>query len=103
MPSPVDIPAIAGVSPNSGEEDSRAADDNLPFSALAFKIMADPYVRRSWHFSVCIQVIFRQVRTCLTRPRVRRNVSAAYCKLHANHREEIDTESYTGDIAAAVG
>ena len=52
MPSPLDIPAIKGVNPDTDEEDERPADDNAPFSALAFKIMTDPYVGRLSFFRV---------------------------------------------------
>lgn len=101
MPSPVDIPAIRGVNPDDGSEDNRAADDSLPFSALAFKIMADPYVGKLAFFRVYSgklssgSYVFNSTKG--KKERIGRIL-----QMHANHREEIQ-EVYTGDIAAAVG
>mgnify|MGYP001595087784 CR=1 FL=1 len=101
MPAPTDIPAIRGVNPDTGEEDERAADDSLPFSALAFKIMADPYVGKLAFFRVYSgnlgsgSYVFNSTKG--KKERIGRIL-----QMHANHREEIDTV-YTGDIAAAVG
>ena len=101
MPAPTDIPAIRGVNPNTGEDDERAADDNLPFSALAFKIMADPYVGKLAFFRVYSgklssgSYVFNSTKG--KKERIGRIL-----QMHANHREEIE-EVYTGDIAAAVG
>lgn len=101
MPAPTDIPAIKGVNPDSGEEDSRAADDSLPFSALAFKIMADPYVGKLAFFRVYSgklssgSYVFNSTKG--KKERIGRIL-----QMHANHREEIEIV-YTGDIAAAVG
>lgn len=101
MPAPTDVPAIHGVHPDSNEEDSRAASDELPFSALAFKIMADPYVGKLAFFRVYSgklqsgSYVFNSTKN--KKERIGRIL-----QMHANHREEIE-EVYTGDIAAAVG
>ena len=101
MPSPLDIPAIKGVNPDTGEEDERPADDNAPFSALAFKIMADPFVGKLAFFRVYSgkltsgSYVYNSVKG--KRERIGRIL-----QMHANKREEI-TEVYAGDIAAAVG
>lgn len=101
MPAPTDIAAIRGVNPDTGEDDERAADDSLPFSALAFKIMADPYVGKLAFFRVYSgnlgsgSYVFNSTKG--KKERIGRIL-----QMHANHREEIDTV-YTGDIAAAVG
>ena len=101
MPSPVDIPAIKGVNPDTGEEDERPADDNAPFSALAFKIMADPFVGKLAFFRVYSgkltsgSYVYNSVKG--KRERIGRIL-----QMHANKRDEI-TEVYAGDIAAAVG
>lgn len=101
MPAPTDIPAIRGVNPDTGAEDERAADDALPFSALAFKIMADPYVGKLAFFRVYSgklssgSYVFNSTKG--KKERIGRIL-----QMHANHREEIEVV-YTGDIAAAVG
>ena len=101
MPSPLDIPAIKGVNPDTDEEDERHPDDNAPFSALAFKIATDPYVGRlsyvrvySGHVSTGSSVLNSTKRQ---KERIGRIV-----QMHANHREDIE-EIYAGDIAAVVG
>lgn len=102
MPSPLDVPAIKGVKPGEdGEEDSRKADDDEPFSALAFKIITDPYVGQLAFFRVYSgklesgSYIYNSTKD--KRERVGRIL-----KMHANKREEIK-QVMTGDIAAAVG
>lgn len=101
MPSPLDIPAIKGVDPVSGEEVERAAGDKNPFSALAFKIMADPYVGKLAFFRVYSGTMesgsYVYNSTKGQKERVGRIL-----QMHANKREEID-KVYSGDIAAAVG
>jgi elongation factor G len=101
LPSPLDIPAIRGVHPETGNEEERHASDDEPFSALAFKIMADPYVGKLAFFRVYSGVLkagsYVYNSTTQKRERVGRLL-----KMHANHREEVD-EVYAGDIAAAVG
>ncbi len=101
MPAPTDVPAIRGLNPETGDEDLRIAGDDQPFSALAFKIMADPYVGKLTFFRVYSgrlnsgSYIFNSTKN--KRERVGRIL-----RMHANHREEI-TEVFTGDIVAAVG
>ena len=101
MPSPVDIPAIAGVLPGTEEPDSRAADDSAPFSALAFKIMTDPYVGRLSFFRV-YSGSADAGSTILNSTKGTRERLGRILQMHANHREDIQTV-YSGDIAAAVG
>ena len=101
MPSPVDIPAIKGINPDTDEEDERKASDSEPFSALAFKIMADPFVGKLAFFRVYSgtltsgSYVYNSVKG--KKERIGRIL-----QMHANKREEI-TEVYAGDIAAAVG
>ncbi|MDI6812574.1 MAG: elongation factor G [Desulfitobacteriaceae bacterium] len=101
MPSPLDVPAINGVHPETGEEDQRHSDDSEPFSALAFKIMADPYVGKLAFFRVYSGTLgsgsYVYNSTKGKRERIGRML-----QMHANHREEIP-EVRSGDIAAAVG
>jgi elongation factor G len=101
MPAPTDIPAIKGVKPDSGEEDDRAADDSLPFSALAFKIMADPYVGKLAFFRVYSGQL-ASGSYVYNSTKGKRERIGRILQMHANHREEIEVV-YTGDIAAAVG
>jgi elongation factor G len=101
MPSPLDIPPIKGIIPGTGEEGERVTDDKAPFSALAFKIMADPFVGKLAFFRVYSgslksgSYVYNSIKN--KRERIGRILL-----MHANHREEID-EVYAGDIAAAVG
>ncbi|MGV1212119.1 elongation factor G [Enterococcus faecium] len=101
LPSPLDIPAIKGIDPKTDEEVERPADDSAPFSALAFKVMTDPFVGRLTFFRVYSGVLqsgsYVQNATKGKRERVGRIL-----QMHANSRSEI-SEVYTGDIAAAVG
>lgn len=101
MPAPIDIPAIRGVDPDTGAEDERAADDSLPFSALAFKIMADPYVGKLAFFRVYSGKL-ASGSYVYNSTKGRKERIGRILQMHANHREEIE-EVYTGDIAAAVG
>ncbi len=101
MPSPLDIPAIKGVDPESGEEDERPADDSAPFSALAFKIATDPYVGKLCFFRVYSGTI-NSGSAVLNSTKNNRERMGRILQMHANHREDIDTV-YSGDIAAAVG
>ncbi|WP_110955686.1 elongation factor G [Anaerosinus massiliensis] len=101
MPSPLDIPAIKGVDPDTGEEDKREADDKLPFSALAFKIMADPYVGKLAFFRVYSGSI-TSGSYVFNSTKGKKERIGRILQMHANRREEIDTV-YSGDIAAAVG
>jgi translation elongation factor EF-G len=101
LPSPLDVPAIKGTDPDTGEESERVADDNEPFAALAFKVMTDPFVGKLTFFRVYsgtadagsyIQNSTKNIRERLGR----------ILLMHANHRSEIK-KVYSGDIAAAVG
>ena len=101
MPSPLDIPAIKGVNPDTGEEDERPADDNAPFSALAFKIAADPYVGRLSFIRV-YSGLLNTGTAVLNSTKQQRERIGRILRMHANHREDIETV-YSGDIAAVVG
>ncbi len=101
MPSPLDIPAIQGVNPDTGEEDHRESDDNEPFSALAFKIATDPYVGKLCFFRVYSGTL-SSGSTVLNSTKGNRERMGRILRMHANHREDIDMV-YSGDIAAAVG
>ncbi|AFV02916.1 Translation elongation factor G [Dehalobacter sp. UNSWDHB] len=101
MPSPLDVPAIQGVNPDTGEEDVRHSDDNAPFSALAFKIMSDPYVGKLTFFRVYSGTLSAgSYITNSTKGKKER--IGRILRMHANHREDVD-EIRAGDIAAAVG
>ncbi len=100
MPAPVDIPPIQGVKPN-GEEDSRPASDDAPFSALAFKIMTDPYVGKLAFFRVYSGVL-KSGSYVYNSTKGKKERIGRILQMHANNRKEIDTV-YSGDIAAAVG
>ncbi len=101
MPSPLDIPPVVGKIPDSDEETTRESDDNEPFSALAFKIMTDPYVGKLCFFRVYSgkvmagDTVYNPVKK--TRERLGRIL-----QMHANERKDIDC-AYSGDIAAVVG
>ena len=101
MPSPLDIPAIKGVNPDTEEEDERPADDNAPFSALAFKIATDPYVGRLSFFRVYSGQLDKGS-SVLNSTKKQNERMGRILQMHANHREDID-KVYSGDIAAAVG
>ena len=101
LPSPLDIPAIKGVLPDSEEEVTRPADDNGPFSALAFKIMTDPFVGKLCFFRVYSGKL-SSGSYVLNSTKGKRERIGRILQMHANHREEIDMV-YSGDIAAAVG
>lgn len=101
MPSPLDVPAIKGVDPDSGEEDKRESDDSLPFSALAFKIMADPYVGKLAFFRVYSGKL-ASGSYVYNSTKGKKERIGRILQMHANRREEIE-EVYSGDIAAAVG
>ncbi|HHY90272.1 MAG TPA: elongation factor G, partial [Clostridiales bacterium] len=101
LPSPVDIPAIKGILPGTQEEAERHAADNGPFSALAFKIMSDPYVGKLAFFRVYSGTL-QSGSYVYNSTKDRRERIGRILQMHANHREEI-SEVYAGDIAAAVG
>ena len=101
MPSPLDVPAIKGTNPDTDEEDERKASDDEPFSALAFKIMTDPYVGKLAFMRVYSGTA--EAGTYVKNSsKNKRERFGRILQMHANHREEI-TKVYTGDIAAAVG
>ncbi len=101
MPSPVDIPPIKGISPKTGAEAERAADDKEPFSALAFKIMADPFVGKLAFFRVYSGTL--DSGSYVYNPiKEKKERLGRILMMHANHRAETETV-YAGDIAAAVG
>ncbi|WP_409968150.1 elongation factor G [Bengtsoniella intestinalis] len=101
MPSPLDIDAIKGVDPDTGDEDERPSDDNAPFSALAFKIMTDPFVGRLSFFRVYSGHLTAGS-TVLNSTKNQKERMGRILQMHANHREDIE-EVFSGDIAAAVG
>jgi len=101
MPSPVDIPAIDGVNPDTGEEDVRHADDNAPFSGLAFKIATDPFVGRLSFVRVYSGVLNTGT-SVLNSTKHQRERIGRILQMHANHREDIEC-CYAGDICAVIG
>ena len=101
MPSPVDIPAIDGVNPDTGEEDVRHADDDAPFSGLAFKIATDPFVGRL-SFVRVYSGILNTGTAVLNSTKHQRERIGRILQMHANHREDIEC-CYAGDICAVIG
>ena len=101
LPSPLDIPAIKGVNPDTDAEETRPASDEEPFAALAFKIMTDPFVGRLTFFRVYSGVL-QSGSYVLNTSKGKRERIGRILQMHANSRQEIDTV-YSGDIAAAVG
>ncbi|HET7713978.1 MAG TPA: elongation factor G, partial [Patescibacteria group bacterium] len=101
LPSPVDVPAVTGTNPKTGEEEERKTDDSEPFSALAFKVMNDPHIGQLTYFRVYSgkltsgSYIYNSTKD--TKERISRIML-----MHANNREEIP-EIYSGEIGAAVG
>ena len=101
MPSPLDIPAIKGIIPATGEESERHSDDNEPFAALAFKIAVDPFVGKLAFFRVYSGQ--RETGTYVyNSTKGKRERLGRVLRMHANHREEV-AAVYAGDIAAVVG
>jgi elongation factor G len=101
LPAPTDVPAIQGIDPATGSEDERHSSDNEPLAALAFKIMADPYVGKLTFFRVYSGTI-KSGSYVYNSTKDRRERVGRILRMHANRREEVD-EAYAGDIAAAVG
>ncbi len=101
LPSPLDVLPVKGVDPNTGKEVERPADDNAPFSALAFKIMTDPFVGQLTFIRVYSGHL-KQGDSVLISGRSRTERIGRLLKMHANKREDI-TEIYAGDICACVG
>ncbi|MDD6059251.1 MAG: elongation factor G [Ruminococcus sp.] len=101
MPSPLDVPAIKGINPDTDEEVERPSSDDEPFSALAFKIATDPFVGKLAFFRVYSGIV-NQGDTVLNATKDNRERFGRIVQMHANHRKDITTV-YAGDIAAAVG
>ncbi len=101
LPAPIEVPAIKGIVPATGEEAVRPADDNGPFAALAFKIMTDPFVGQLTFFRVYSGVV-ESGSSVLNSTKDKKERIGRLLKMHANKREEIK-QVYAGDIAAAVG
>ncbi|SDA39905.1 elongation factor G [Dialister histaminiformans] len=101
LPSPLDVLPVKGTDPKTGEEISRKASDKEPLAALAFKIMADPFVGKLAYFRV-YSGIMEQGTYVLNSTKGKKERVGRLLQMHANHRKEIDV-AYTGDIAAAVG
>jgi len=101
MPSPLDIPPIKGINPKTEEEEERPADDSAPFSALAFKIMTDPYVGRLSFIRVYSGTL-NTGSAVLNSTKGQRERIGRILQMHANHREDIETV-YSGDIAGVIG
>ena len=101
LPSPLDIPPVKGVDPNTGKEVERKPDDNDPFSALAFKMMTDPFAGQLVFFRVYSGTL-KTGSPVLNVTKGTKDRIGRLLKMHANKREEIDV-AYAGDICAAVG
>jgi elongation factor G len=101
MPSPLDVPAIRGINPDTEEEEERPSDDSAPFSALAFKIAVDPFVGK-----LCFIRVYSGILSAgsyaINSTKNKKERVGRLLQMHANHREEIDMV-YSGDIAAIVG
>ena len=101
LPSPVDVPPVRGIDPETGEEAIREASDEEPFSALAFKIMSDPFVGRLTYIRV-YSGILRTGAHIQNSSRDRKERIGRILQMHANHREDMEA-AFTGDIVAVVG
>ncbi len=101
MPSPLDIPPIKGVNPETGEEEDRPASDSEPFAALAFKIATDPFVGKLCYFRVYSGTVDAGA-TVLNATKDGSERMGRILQMHSNHRKDIETV-YSGDIAACVG
>ena len=101
MPSPLDVPAIKGVNPDTDAEEDRPSSDDEPFAALAFKIATDPFVGKLAFFRV-YSGVGNQGDTVLNATKDNRERFGRIVQMHANHRKDLTTV-YSGDIAAAVG
>lgn len=101
LPSPKDVPPVQGVDPKSGEAMAREASEDAPFSALAFKIMTDPYVGKLTYFRVYSGQV-EQGTSAINSTKDKKERFGRILQMHANHREDREA-AFTGDIAAAVG
>ena len=101
LPSPVDVPDITGINPETGEEDSRPSSDDAPFSALAFKVMTDPFVGKLTYFRVYSGVL-KAGSYVYNSTKGKKERVGRLLQMHANSREEV-TEVHAGDIVAGIG
>ncbi len=101
LPSPLDIPAVEGINPKNGATVARSADDDEPFSAIAFKIMSDPFVGKLTYFRVYSGTL-KAGSYVYNSSKDKKERVGRILQMHANHREDI-TQVFAGDIAAAVG
>ena len=101
LPSPIDVPPVEGFNPDTSQVETRSASDNEPFSALAFKIMADPFVGKLIYFRVYSGVLSKGAYVYNTSKGHRERINRIV-RMHANRREDVD-QVFAGDIAAAVG
>ena len=101
MPSPLDIPPIKGINPETEEEEERPADDNNPFAALAFKVATDPFVGKLCFFRVYSGIV-KAGSTVYNANKDNNERMGRILQMHSNHRKDLE-ECYCGDIAAAVG
>ena len=101
MPSPLDVPHIKGVNPDTGEEDERPSSDDEPFAALAFKIATDPFVGKLCFFRV-YSGILTAGSTVYNSTKDKNERIGRILQMHSNHRKDIE-EIFAGDIGAAVG
>ncbi|MDR2670578.1 MAG: elongation factor G [Oscillospiraceae bacterium] len=101
LPSPLDVPPVTGIQPDTDETESREASDEAPFSALAFKIMTDPFVGKLCFFRVYSGTV-TSGSTIINSTKGTRERFGRILLMHANHREDVE-QIYAGDIAAAVG
>ena len=101
LPSPVDVPDITGINPETGEEDSRPSSDDAPFSALAFKVMTDPFVGKLTYFRVYSGVL-KAGSYVYNSTKGKKERVGRLLQMHANSREEV-TEIHAGDIVAGIG
>ena len=101
LPSPLDIPAITGINPETNQEETREASDDAPFAALAFKIMTDPYMGQLAYFRV-YSGVFEAGNYVLNSTKDKKERIGRLLKMHSNKREEIK-EIRAGDICATVG
>ncbi len=101
LPSPLDVPPISGINPETGEEETRPSDDNGPFAALAFKVMTDPYVGKLTYFRVYSGVL-KSGSYVYNSTKGKKERVGRLLQMHANHREDC-TEVHAGDIVAGIG
>ena len=101
LPSPLDVPPVEGVNPHNGQTITRSADDDEPFSALAFKIMSDPFVGKLTYFRVYSGTL-KAGSYVFNSSKQKKERVGRILQMHANHREDI-THAFAGEIAAAVG